>query len=355
MIKSERSMEAIRMKERLEAIRERALAQINETDSLDKLNDIRVAFLGKKGELTEVLKGMKEVAPEDRPKVGQIVNETRQAIEEVLDKAKTELAAKKRELQLKSEVIDVTLPSKRDELGHKHPNTLALEEIQKIFIGMGYEVVDGPEVEYDYYNFEALNIPANHPAKDEQDTFYINDKIVLRTQTSPVQARVMEKGKLPIRMISPGRVYRADEVDATHSPCFHQVEGLYVDKNVSFTDLKQVLLTFAREMFGADTKIRLRPSYFPFTEPSAEMDISCNICGGKGCNFCKHTGWVEILGCGMVDPAVLEANGIDSSVYTGYAFGMGIERITMLKYQVKDLRMFSENDTRFLEEFKSAN
>ena len=210
--KKRKSMEAIRMKERLEAIRERALAQINETDSLDKLNDIRVAFLGKKGELTEVLKGMKEVAPEDRPKVGQIVNETRQAIEEVLDKAKTELAAKKRELQLKSEVIDVTLPSKRDELGHKHPNTLALEEIQKIFIGMGYEVVDGPEVEYDYYNFEALNIPANHPAKDEQDTFYINDKIVLRTQTSPVQARVMEKGKLPIRMISPGRVYRADEV-----------------------------------------------------------------------------------------------------------------------------------------------
>ena len=347
-------MEAIRMKERLEAIRERALAQINETDSLDKLNDIRVAFLGKKGELTEVLKGMKEVAPEDRPKVGQIVNETRQAIEEVLDKAKTELAAKKRELQLKSEVIDVTLPSKRDELGHKHPNTLALEEIQKIFIGMGYEVVDGPEVEYDYYNFEALNIPANHPAKDEQDTFYINDKIVLRTQTSPVQARVMEKGKLPIRMISPGRVYRADEVDATHSPCFHQVEGLYVDKNVSFTDLKQVLLTFAREMFGADTKIRLRPSYFPFTEPSAEMDISCNICGGKGCNFCKHTGWVEILGCGMVDPHDLEACGIDSNVYTGYAFGMGVERITNLKYRVSDLRLFSENDTRFLREFESA-
>ena len=289
---------------------------------------------------------MKDVAPEDRPKVGQIVNETRQAIEEVLEKAKTELAAKKREFQLKSEVIDVTLPSKRDELGHKHPNTLALEEIQKIFIGMGYEVVDGPEVEYDYYNFEALNIPANHPAKDEQDTFYINDKIVLRTQTSPVQARVMEKGKLPIRMISPGRVYRADEVDATHSPCFHQVEGLYIDKNVSFTDLKQVLLQFAQEMFGPETKIRLRPSYFPFTEPSAEMDISCDICGGEGCPFCKYTGWVEILGCGMVDPAVLEANGIDSKVYTGYAFGMGVERITNLKYKVKDLRMFSENDTR---------
>ena len=312
-------MEAIRMKERLEAIRERALAQINETDSLDKLNDIRVAFLGKKGELTEVLKGMKEVAPEDRPKVGQIVNETRQAIEEVLEKAKTELAAKKREIQLKSEVIDVTLPSKRDELGHKHPNTLALEEIQKIFIGMGYEVVDGPEVEYDYYNFEALNIPANHPAKDEQDTFYINDKIVLRTQTSPVQARVMEKGKLPIRMISPGRVYRADEVDATHSPCFHQVEGLVIDKGVTFADLKGTLAEFAKELFGPDTKVKFRPHHFPFTEPSAEMDVSCFKCGGKGCRFCKGEGWIEILGCGMVHPHVFELCGIDKEEYTGDA------------------------------------
>ena len=384
MIKSERSMEAIRMKERLEAIRERALAQINETDSLDKLNDIRVAFLGKKGELTEVLKGMKEVAPEDRPKVGQIVNETRQAIEEVLDKAKTELAAKKRELQLKSEVIDVTLPSKRDELGHKHPNTLALEEIQKIFIGMGYEVVDGPEVEYDYYNFEALNIPANHPAKDEQDTFYINDKIVLRTQTSPVQARVMEKGKLPIRMISPGRVYRADEVDATHSPCFHQVEGLVklpirmispgrvyradevdathspcfhqveglvIDKGITFADLKGTLAEFAKELFGPDTKVKFRPHHFPFTEPSAEMDVSCFKCGGKGCRFCKGEGWIEILGCGMVHPHVFELCGIDKEEYTGFAFGVGLERVALLKYEIDDMRLLYENDIRFIKQF----
>ena len=342
------------MKERLDAIKENALSQIKATDSLDKLNDIRVAFLGKKGELTEVLKGMKEVAPEDRPKVGQIVNETRQAIEEVLEAAKKELAAKKRELQMKAEVIDVTLPAKKAELGHKHPNMLAREEIEKIFIGMGYEVVEGPEVEYDYYNFEALNIPANHPAKDEQDTFYINDKVVLRTQTSPVQARVMEKGRLPIRMISPGRVYRADEVDATHSPCFHQVEGLVIDENITFADLKGTLAEFAKELFGEDTKVKFRPHHFPFTEPSAEMDISCNICGGKGCNFCKHTGWVEILGCGMVDPHDLEACGIDSNVYTGYAFGMGVERITNLKYRVSDLRLFSENDTRFLREFESA-
>ena len=312
MIKSERSMEAIRMKERLEAIRERALAQINETDSLDKLNDIRVAFLGKKGELTEVLKGMKEVAPEDRPKVGQIVNETRQAIEEVLEAAKKELAAKKRELQMKAEVIDVTFPAKKAELGHKHPNMLAREEIEKIFIGMGYEVVEGPEVEYDYYNFEALNIPANHPAKDEQDTFYINDKVVLRTQTSPVQARVMEKGRLPIRMISPGRVYRADEVDATHSPCFH---------------------------------------HFPFTEPSAEMDVSCFKCGGKGCRFCKGEGWIEILGCGMVHPHVFEMCGIDKDKYTGFAFGVGLERVALLKYEIDDMRLLYENDTRFLKQF----
>ena len=259
------------MKERLEAIRERALAQINETDSLDKLNDIRVAFLGKKGELTEVLKGMKEVAPEDRPKVGQIVNETRQAIEEVLDKAKTELAAKKRELQLKSEVIDVTLPSKRDELGHKHPNTLALEEIQKIFIGMGYEVVDGPEVEYDYYNFEALNLPPDHPARDTQDTFYITDNILLRTQTSSVQVHVMENQKPPIRVISPGRVYRSDAVDATHSPLFHQIEGLVVDKGITMADLKGTLELLMQRLYGDDCKIRLRPHHFPFTEPSAEI------------------------------------------------------------------------------------
>ena len=339
------------MKEKLDAIKENALSQIKATDSLEKLNDIRVAFLGKKGELTEVLKGMKEVAPEDRPKVGQIVNETRQAIEEVLDAAKKDLAAKKRELQMKAEVIDVTLPAKKAELGHKHPNTLAREEIEKIFIGMGYEVVEGPEVEYDRYNFELLNIPANHPAKDEQDTFYINDEVVLRTQTSPVQARVMEKGKLPIRMISPGRVYRADEVDATHSPCFHQVEGLVIDENITFADLKGTLAEFAKELFGEDTKVKFRPHHFPFTEPSAEMDVTCFKCGGKGCRFCKGEGWIEILGCGMVHPRVLRMSGIDPEEYSGFAFGIGLERIALLKYEIDDMRLLYENDQRFLNQF----
>ena len=340
-----------KMKEKLDAIKENALSQIKATDSLEKLNDIRVAFLGKKGELTEVLKGMKEVAPEDRPKVGQIVNETRQAIEEVLDAAKKDLAAKKRELQMKAEVIDVTLPAKKAELGHKHPNTLAREEIEKIFIGMGYEVVEGPEVEYDRYNFELLNIPANHPAKDEQDTFYINDEVVLRTQTSPVQARVMEKGKLPIRMISPGRVYRADEVDATHSPCFHQVEGLVIDENITFADLKGTLAEFAKELFGEDTKVKFRPHHFPFTEPSAEVDVSCFKCGGKGCRFCKGSGWIEILGCGTVHPNVLRMCGIDPDEYTGFAFGVGLERIALLKYEIDDMRLLYENDDRFLRQF----
>ena len=339
------------MKERLDAIKENALSQIKATDSLDKLNDIRVAFLGKKGELTEVLKGMKEVAPEDRPKVGQIVNETRQAIEEVLEAAKKELAAKKRELQMKAEVIDVTLPAKKAELGHKHPNMLAREEIEKIFIGMGYEIVEGPEVEYDYYNFEALNIPANHPAKDEQDTFYITKDILLRSQTSSVQVHEMEKGKLPIRMIAPGRVFRSDEVDATHSPTFHQIEGLVIDKNITFADLKGTLQEFAKRLFGEDTKVKFRPHHFQFTEPSAEMDVTCFKCGGKGCRFCKGSGWVEILGCGMVHPHVLEMSGIDPEEYTGFAFGVGLERITLFKYEIDDMRLLYENDTRFLKQF----
>ena len=343
------------MKERLQNIKDEALKAIEAADMPEKLNDVRVKFLGKKGELTAVLKGMKDVAPEDRPKVGQMVNETRAAIEAVLEENKEKMEKAIRAEKLKKEVIDVTLPAKKNCVGHRHPNTIALEEVERVFTGMGYEVVEGPEIEYDEDNFRKLNIPDGHPAKDEQDTFYINKDIVLRTQTSPVQARIMEQGKLPICILSPGRVFRSDEVDATHSPSFHQIEGLYIDKNVSFTDLKQVLLTFARELFGPDTKIRLRPSYFPFTEPSAEMDISCHICGGKGCGFCKHTGWVEILGCGMVDPNVLELCGIDSKVYSGYAFGLGVERITNLKYQVSDLRMFSENDVRFLREFESAN
>ena len=339
------------MKERLQEIKEKALEQINSTDSLEKLNEVRVAFLGKKGELTEVLKGMKDVSPEERPAVGQIVNDTRKSIEEVLENAKKNLATKLREAQLKSEVIDVTLPAKKNNVGHSHPDTLALEEVERIFVGMGYEVVEGPEVEYDYYNFEALNIPANHPAKDEQDTFYINDKIVLRTQTSSVQVHEMEKGRLPIKMISPGRVYRADEVDATHSPSFHQIEGLVIDKDISFADLKGTLEVFAKELFGPDTKTKFRPHHFPFTEPSAEMDVTCFKCGGKGCRFCKGEGWIEILGCGMVHPKVLRMSGIDPEEYSGFAFGVGLERIALLKYEIDDMRLLYENDIRFLKQF----
>ena len=339
------------MKEKLKAIREEAVSKILESENLDKLNEIRVAYLGKKGQLTEVLKGMKDVAPEDRPKVGQMVNETRAAIEEKMEEVKNNLAAKAREAKLKAEVIDVTLPAKKNKIGHLHPNTVALEELEKIFVGLGYEVVEGPEVEYDYYNFEALNSPANHPAKDEQDTFYINRNMVLRTQTSSVQVHVMENEKPPIRIISPGRVFRSDEVDATHSPSFHQVEGLVIDKNVTFADLKGTLQEFAKELFGADTKVKFRPHHFPFTEPSAEMDVTCFKCGGKGCRFCKGEGWIEILGCGMVHPHVLEMSGIDPEEYTGFAFGVGLERIALLKYEIDDMRLLYENDDRFLSQF----
>ena len=299
------------MKEKLQSIKEEAIRQIEASDVPEKLNEVRVKFLGKKGELTAVLKAMKDVAPEERPKVGQMVNETRAAIEELLEETKKNMERKIREERLKQEVIDVTLPSKKNMVGHSHPNTIAQEEVERIFIGMGYEVVEGPEIEYDLYNFEKLNIPADHPAKDEQDTFYINKDIVLRTQTSPVQARIMEQGKLPIRMIAPGRVFRSDEVDATHSPSFHQIEGLVVDKKISFSDLKGTLEVFAKELFGPETKTKFRPHHFPFTEPSAEMDVTCFKCGGKGCRFCKGSGWIEILGCGMVHPHVFEMCGID--------------------------------------------
>lgn len=339
------------MKEKLEKIKAEALAKISESNALDTLNEIRVAYLGKKGELTEVLKGMKDVAAEERPKVGQLVNDTRKAIEDKLEEVKTRLANEARERQLKEEVIDVTLPAKKNNVGHRHPNTIALEEVERIFVGMGYEVVEGPEVEYDYYNFEALNIPANHPAKDEQDTFYVNDKIVLRTQTSPVQVREMEKGKLPIRMIAPGRVFRSDEVDATHSPSFHQIEGLVIDRNITFADLKGTLAQFAKELFGEDTKVKFRPHHFPFTEPSAEVDVTCFKCGGKGCRMCKGSGWIEILGCGMVHPRVLKMSGIDPEEYSGFAFGVGLERIALLKYEIDDMRLLYENDTRFLKQF----
>lgn len=339
------------MKDKLKQIREKALASIENSEGLNGLNDVRVAFLGKKGELTAVLKGMKDVSPEERPLVGQMVNETRAAIEQKLEERKKKMEALELENKLKKEVIDVTLPAKKNRVGHGHPNTIALEEVERIFVGMGYEVVEGPEVEYDYYNFEALNIPANHPAKDEQDTFYINDKILLRTQTSPVQVRVMEQKKPPIRMIAPGRVFRADEVDATHSPSFHQIEGMVIDKGITFSNLKGTLTQFVQKLFGKETKVKFRPHHFPFTEPSAEMDVSCFKCGGKGCRFCKGSGWIEILGCGMVHPHVLEMCGIDPEEYTGFAFGVGLERIALLKYEIDDMRLLYENDIRFLKQF----
>ena len=339
------------MREQLEKIREEALNQIEASEALEKLNEIRVAYLGKKGELTNLLKGMKNVAPEDRPKVGQMVNEVREQLEGRLEEAKTALARKAREEQLKREVIDVTLPAQKNKVGHSHPNTIALEEVERIFVGMGYEVVEGPEVEYDRYNFEKLNIPKGHPARDEQDTFYINDTILLRSQTSPVQVRTMEKGQLPIRMIAPGRVFRSDEVDATHSPSFHQIEGLVIDKNITFADLKGTLAEFAKELFGPETKVKVRPHHFPFTEPSAEVDVTCFKCGGKGCRFCKGSGWIEILGCGMVHPHVLEMCNIDPEEYSGFAFGVGLERIALLKYEIDDMRLLYENDIRFLKQF----
>lgn len=339
------------MKDKLSKIMEEALSQIESSEQLDKLNDIRVAFLGKKGELTSVLKSMKDVAPEDRPKVGQMVNEARTQIETKLEEKKAAFEKAILEEKLKSETIDVTLPGTQLAMGHRHPNTITLEEVENIFIGMGYEVVEGPEIEYDYYNFEALNIPADHPAKDEQDTFYITKDILLRTQTSSVQVHEMEKGKLPIRMIAPGRVFRSDEVDATHSPTFHQIEGLVIDKGITFADLKGTLQEFAKRLFGEDTKVKFRPHHFQFTEPSAEMDVTCFKCGGKGCRFCKGEGWVEILGCGMVHPHVLEMSGIDPDEYTGFAFGVGLERIALFKYEIDDMRLLYENDTRFLKQF----
>lgn len=339
------------MKEQLQKIKDYAVNEIKNAIDLNALNDARVNILGKKGVLTSVLKGMKDVAPEDRPKVGQLVNDTREAIETLIEETKARMEEAMLAKQLEEEVIDVTLPADKSLIGHRHPNQITLEEVEDIFIGMGYEIVEGPEVEYDYYNFEALNIPANHPAKDEQDTFYINDKIVLRTQTSSVQARIMEKSKPPIRILSPGRVFRSDEVDATHSPSFHQIEGLVIDKGITFADLKGTLETFAKKLYGPDTKVKFRPHHFPFTEPSAEVDVTCFKCGGAGCRFCKNSGWVEILGCGMVHPNVLRMSGIDPEEYQGFAFGVGLERITLFKYEIDDMRLLYENDTRFLKQF----
>ena len=339
------------MKERLQELAEAARKRIDESEGLDKLNEVRVAYLGKKGELTALLKSMKDVAPEDRPKVGQMVNETRANIEAKLEEKMKSINSAMRAEKMKRETIDVTLPGVKKIDGHRHPNQIALEDLERVFIGMGYEIVSGPEIEYDKYNFELLNIPANHPAKDEQDTFYITKDILLRTQTSPVQARIMEQGKLPIRILSPGRVFRSDEVDATHSPSFHQVEGLVVDKGITMADLKGTLDQFAKEFFGEKTKTKFRPHHFPFTEPSAEVDITCFKCGGKGCRVCKGSGWIEILGCGMVHPHVLEMCGIDPEEYSGFAFGIGLERITLLKYEIDDMRLLYENDIRFLKQF----
>ena len=339
------------MKEKLAKIRQEAIEKIKNATSMEGLNELKVAYLGKKGQMTEVLKGMKDVEASERPLIGQMVNDTRNEIENCFEEMRSSLESAIQEARLKTEVIDVTLPGKTKDLGHEHPCSMILGEVEDIFIGMGYEVVSGPEVEYDYYNFEALNIPANHPAKDEQDTFYINNDILLRTQTSSVQIHQMEKGVLPIRMIAPGRVFRADEVDATHSPCFHQIEGLVVDRGITFADLKGTLDEFAKRFFGPDTRTKFRPHHFPFTEPSAEVDVSCFKCGGKGCRFCKGEGWIEILGCGMVHPHVLEMVGIDPNEYSGFAFGMGLERLTLLKCEIDDMRLLYENDSRFLKQF----
>lgn len=349
-----RFLEAHEMSEfekRVREIEENASEAIKKAADLDRLNEIRISFLGKKGILTSVLKSMKDVPPEERPMVGKWVNDARAVIEGRMEETRRYLEAEKQNARLKAEEIDVTLPAKTKAYGHRHPNTSVLEEVERIFVGMGYEVIEGPEIEYDEYNFTKLNIPANHPAKDEQDTFYITDDILLRTQTSPVQARIMEQGRLPIRMIAPGRVFRSDEVDATHSPSFHQIEGLVIDKGITFADLKGTLDVFAKELFGPDTKTKFRPHHFPFTEPSAEVDVSCFKCGGKGCRFCKGEGWIEILGCGMVHPHVLEMCGIDPEVYGGFAFGVGLERITLLKYEIDDMRLLYENDVRFLRQF----
>ncbi len=337
------------MKEKLEQIRVSACAELEKTDA--DLEAIRIRFLGKKGELTAVLRGMGQLSAEERPVIGQLANEVRAFIENAIAEKAEE--AKKNALanKLREERLDVTMPGKAPALGKRHPLAQVQKEMEDIFVGMGFGIVDGPEVEYDYYNFQALNIPENHPARDTQDTFYITENILLRSQTSPVQVRTMEKQKPPIRIISPGRVYRSDAVDASHSPLFHQHEGLVVDKGITMGDLKGTLETFAKTMFGEATRIRFRPHHFPFTEPSAEVDVSCFVCGGKGCRLCKGEGWIEILGAGMVHPNVLRGCGIDPDVYSGFAFGMGIERVTMIRYGIDDMRYLYENDVRFLDQF----
>ncbi len=337
------------MKEKLMKIAAEA-AEAIEKEGAD-LEALRIKYLGKKGELTAVLRGMGALTPEERPVIGQLANEVRADIETKLEARRESAKAEALNKKLASEKIDVTVPGRKTPVGKMHPLSLVQRQLEEIFMGLGYEIAEGPEVEYDYYNFQALNIPEDHPARDTQDTFYITNNILLRSQTSPVQARVMEKKAPPIKIISPGRVYRSDAVDATHSPLFHQVEGLVVDRGVTMGDLKGTLESFAKTMFGEETKIRFRPHHFPFTEPSAEIDVSCFACGGKGCRLCKGEGWIEILGGGMVHPQVLRNCNIDPDIYSGFAFGLGVERIVMLKYHIDDMRYLYENDVRFLHQF----
>lgn len=343
------------LKEQLESLKSDTSKQISATTTLDELNQIRVNTLGKKGPITEVLRGMKDLSPEERPVVGSFANEIRDELATELEARKIILEEQAMNEALAQEMIDVTLPGKKVHQGTAHILTQTMNEIEDIFLGMGYQIVEGYEVESDHYNFERMNLPKDHPARDMQDTFYISEEVLLRTHTSPVQARTMEQhdfSKGPLRMISPGKVFRRDTDDATHSHQFHQIEGLVVDKGITMGDLKGTLEVLVQKMFGADRKIRLRPSYFPFTEPSVEVDVSCFKCGGAGCNVCKYTGWIEILGAGMVHPDVLEMSGIDPAVYSGFAFGLGQERVAMLRYGINDIRSFYLNDQRFLSQFK---
>ncbi|MCQ2554105.1 MAG: phenylalanine--tRNA ligase subunit alpha [Clostridia bacterium] len=340
------------MQERLKNILEDAKKKLEEAVSVDETENIRVRFLGKKGELTEILKSMGSLTPEERKQLGQEANKTKQQIEELLQEKKEALKAIAQQAKFRMEKIDVTEPAKEIKVGTKHPVTITIEEIAKVFKSMGFTLTEGPEVETVFNNFDALNAGPYHPARDWTDTFYVNDEVLLRTQTSPVQVRTLKAQEPPIRVFAPGRCFRCDTPDATHSPMFHQVEGLVVDEGITMADLKGVLDSFAKQMFGEETKTKFRPHHFPFTEPSAEMDVSCFKCGGRGCRVCKGSGWIEILGCGMVHPNVLKVGGIDTEKYTGFAFGMGVERVAMLKYEIDDIRLLYENDMRFIEQFK---
>lgn len=341
------------MKERLEQLQVEALVKVEQATDSKALQEVRVAYLGKKGPITEVLRGMGKLSAEERPLIGQMANDVRAAITEKLEEKEAQLQKAEIEKKLAEESIDVTLPGRPVQAGTRHPLTAVVEHVEDVFIGLGFEIAEGPEVETDYYNFEALNLPKDHPARDMQDSFYITNELLLRTHTSPVQARTMEKykGKGPVKIICPGKVFRRDDDDATHSHQFMQIEGLYIDENVRMSDLKGVLETFAKKFFGEERNIRLRPSFFPFTEPSVEVDVSCGMCNGKGCRVCKHTGWIEVLGAGMVHPNVLEMGGFDSKRYSGFAFGMGVERLAMLKHDIDDIRHFYTNDLRFLTQF----